>query len=411
MPGKYSVAVAALECLSCQPGYSQPESGATSCSPCSPGKYSALRSSAQCEFCPINTIQTKLNATTCFKCSPGTHTDGGTGKSTCAECGAGTYCAGECGETKGSSCLSCERGQFRTKKMSLARCEKCTKNQGANSIGATLCSPCSKGTFYLDGVCESCPIGYFSGFESSPSCQPCRFAETIGADNCVQTWVVADDCNDLTCLDDSNEDKKQWSCIKCPKGGDCVGPVVRRILLPLSGWWSIPWSNIPLFAKCPYADCLSGKEVLMSLNNVSNGAMNTTNATNSSILPVGSNETSLVVPFNGCRKGSTGVCCGVCETNFARMGIGCSFCSTEMVLIRACSAFGCVMVLVILLMWCRKKLVAAGKKYRKATASIIRILSIMVSFNQISTSLPSVINIDWPPFYVSFLSNLCVYYF
>jgi hypothetical protein len=45
-----------------------------------------------------------------------------------------------------------------------------------------------------------------------------------------------------------------WSCVTCPQGGACSGPVTWSTLGPLFGWWKLPESERPsdkvMFTKC-----------------------------------------------------------------------------------------------------------------------------------------------------------------
>ena len=50
--------------------------------------------------------------------------------------------------------------------------------------------------------------------------------------------------------------KMNWTCVECPDGGNCKGPVTSVTLLPNDGWWPIPPAerNKPeaMFARCLY---------------------------------------------------------------------------------------------------------------------------------------------------------------
>jgi hypothetical protein len=342
-PGQFTINFGSTKCTSCLPGLSSSNHGSTGCVTCSPGTFSLT--SIECENCPINYISTNLSAVKCIECPVGKHTNGYTGKSSCIPCDVGMFCpllsnnnvrSNGCKQIKDSSCYKCNAGKYRTKEMKMTECLTCPPGVGTNNDGMSICLPCSKGTFYNNGQCTLCPIGYYTDREFSMKCVKCLVdvKKIEGSTSCIKTWKTADDCNDKYCLDDSYSNREEWECVACPVGGDCIGPIIRKNVVPLKGYWLVPWSkeNYPSFAKCPYSnDCMGGRLALDNSSNVSSSS-----SLNQSI-EVRINITNMTdddINRNTCIGGTTGTCCAVCKENYVRTGIECEFCTTKMLFTR-----------------------------------------------------------------------------
>jgi hypothetical protein len=137
-------------------------------------------------------------------------------------------------------------------------------------------------------------------------------------------------------------------------------------------WWQVPdsWAppNQPVFEKCPYRNrCFS----------------------------------------DGCTNFTEGPLCAVCSSDHFRDSTGvCAQCTETTVSIKIATLSSIFMVLLLLVWSQRKRIQRLRAKYGSAWRDIVRILTINLSYCQISSSLPGMIQIPWPTKYLELLDKL-----
>ena len=134
----------------------------------------------------------------------------------------------------------------------------------------------------------------------------------------------------------------------------------------MQGYWRVPWSKgNNTFARCPYeADCLGEP---------------------------GENITEKCLP------GTSGPLCSICIEGYNRDGGTCSICSDNSVPLRIGILVGIIIVLVVIVLECRKRVNKKLMVYRPLWSDFLRVVSINITFAQINSSLPTVLDIQWPP--------------
>ena len=220
----------------------------------------------------------------------------------------------------------------------------------------------------------------------------------------TEPWKLAVECTDDQYLNVSSRDPTAWICMQCPKGASCLGPVVWRGVKALHGWWRVPWSlDEATFEVCPYADdCLGFKKTFAAGEE---GYPDVSENTKSSPLHHDSNETTGVV-IEGCLEGTEGPLCSICKQGHNRDILTCMKCRTESFPIRVGIFVLGLGVFAGMASLCRKSLAKRWKRMKPFWVDLLRILNLMVTFAQINSSLPSVIEIQWPSNFVAFVAAL-----
>ena len=246
----------------CPTGTYTNSTGSVSCIPCSPGKFAYTTGNVECTNCPSGYLQDKPAQAECVQVEPGqVVADGGSASISvplgskicsvdppceCDKCASFEACKeGTKGEEPPSrQCITCEAGK-------------------SSSKAATSCVACDKGKFSADGEgpCEECSAGYFQDQNTNPSesCEECPAGwsqSNQGQSLCVSlNWKKPSDCTNDQYLDNRVlKNPSNWSCVTCPQGGACNGPITWSTLGPLFGWWKLPESERPsdklMFTKC-----------------------------------------------------------------------------------------------------------------------------------------------------------------
>ena len=116
-------------------------------------------------------------------------------------------------------------------------------------------------------------------------------------------------------------------------------------------WWRVPWDKEPTYAKCPFRGrCL----------------------------------------VDGCTNITEGPACGLCKKNyFQEVNGDCVICEQGTVLIRGGIISGVLVGIFIILFSFRHKIAQMRQKYASAWRDITRILTINLSYAQVSSSLPN----------------------
>ncbi len=153
------------ECLKCQQGWEQPESGQTECRRCQPGYHANIQGLARCKRCEPGTYSPEPGAVQCWTCPAGTYQNE-PGKWFCNECP-------KCGEKE--RCSDGPEGNG-----------MCVCLDGFRRDGATgECSQCPAGQLGDGLVCRSCPAGTFSATAGSAECEPCPPGSAAGEESTV----------------------------------------------------------------------------------------------------------------------------------------------------------------------------------------------------------------------------------
>jgi hypothetical protein len=139
------------------------------------------------------------------------------------------------------------------------------------------------------------------------------------------------------------------------------------------GYWRVPWSNRS-FERCPYHDDCLGKDDGVH-------APATTNTT---------------VAHEGCIQGTTGPLCSICLEGYNRDGGTCHECENTEVALRVGVLVAVVFVLYLVYLSCRRKVQIKWRKYKTLWRDFLRVVSINITFLQINSSLPHVLEVQWP---------------
>ena len=224
-------------------------------------------------------------------------------------------------------------------------------------------------------------------------------------------WLTADNCkNEEEYLNVNPLLLKDWQCIPCPEGAWCTGRTVWRDVVPLQGWWRVPWStngidNGTVFVKCPYVnDCRGHKEEGEEEEEEEKEKdKEEEKEKEEEHLASADNRRNTTTTVEGCEVGTSGVVCSTCQLNYNRDGQRCIECSNADFVVRLSIVLFIVGLLISLIFTCRKRLKKKWKKYRMVYRDVLRILAINVTFAQINSSLPSVIEVEWPLNFVEFV--------
>jgi hypothetical protein len=168
-----------------------------------------------------------------------------------------------------------------------------------------------------------------------------------------------------------------WKCQSCPEGALCRGDRTFSDIQTKKGYWRIPWSEHNItFERCPYySDCLGAKEETLD------------------------NDTYV----EGCLAGTTGPLCSLCIEGYNRDVNECVVCANSAVPLRIGILVGVVLFLVVLVRQCKKKFQTKFRKYRSLWRDVVRVVSINITFAQINSSVPSMIEIEWPRDWAKFV--------
>ena len=182
-----------------------------------------------------------------------------------------------------------------------------------------------------------------------------------------------------------------WKCDDCPRGAYCRGPTTWNDVRPIKGYWRVPW-KLDQFERCPYVGDCSGVDPDDPRRRIfgSNGTEKNASKT------------------DGCIYGTEGVLCSRCTEGFNRDANICTKCEEGSLGIRIAIVIVLFVFLLAVFLAVRKKLKKAWRKYRSLYRDVLRIVSIFVTFSQINTSMPSIIEVKWPQFFVDFVSNFNV---
>ena len=413
-------------CKSCIRGYYSASAGSTKCQPCNPGTFSNVNGSRSCNDCPPSTFNDDKGSTTCVKCNigkistkygstscqncPAGKIELASNSNTCSECPQGwqraedenaTACI-QCkqGETTvatgATTCAKCDFGQFGLAKGVCAECRgvgeytdsrgateclKCTN--GEVNDGMSSCDKCDLGKHgdTTTGLCSACSEGQYQDARGQGTCQSCLIAGWIPNDkrtDCIKPpWPFAEECQKTEYLDDTTEKKENYTCVACPEGADCsASNASLSTLLSEAGWWRVPEAYGPgteLFARCPFPqDCLPARP----------GQSNCVNTTTQDL-------------------------CSRCKVGYDRISARCEICRKNEIGLRVALMLGLAIICLALLLRSRHFLLKKWRKYKIAVKDASLAAKVIISFLQVSMSLPSMLSdFEFPEEYVIFLHKI-----
>ena len=347
----------------------------TTCLSCQPGQHQDEIGQSYCKKCPKDYFTYNSGRKQCILCIKGRYTLYG-GQSSCVSCAAGRY--GESLPSGGNKCQQCPTGWKRAEEdYNLLECIQCILGETTTITGATSCSGCGIGTYgAVPGECSQCSFGQYQSEKKQITCHTCTGGKLPNeqATGCVKpSYITAEDCDIVKqFLNDSSTDPNEHHCLSCPKGASCYGNIGWNGVIALQGWWRIPWSEGKnTFERCPYSnDCI--------------GSQSPTAATDVNIT-------------ESCLPGTSGPLCSICIEGYNRDGGTCHICNDGSVPMRAGILVTIVLLICVVVMLCRRKVRKKWQIYSSLWRDFLRVISINITFAQINSSLPHVLEIQWPP--------------
>jgi hypothetical protein len=119
-----------------------------------------------------------------------------------------------------------------------------------------------------------------------------------------------------------------------------------------------------------------------------------------------SNATAATAPDagDGCKLGTEGVLCSQCSDGYNRDASVCTKCSDESLPLRLGIFLLIVGVVIAVMALFQRQLKQKWRRYQPLYRDVLRIFSIIITFQQISTSVALVIEVPWPVNFVNFMS-------
>ena len=365
--GFYSRATEQEQCLKCPLGRDAKKKS-TSCSLCLPGEFvvadkacnkcprgyiSQEPESRQCKKCDSGKGTERNGSSFCNRCPKGKRSEGGE----CKDCPEGTYQSSE----EESTCIDCPIG-WGTMTIGQAKCDKIPAPEQILEAPRNLniivvndftieVSWIWEGNTEVNGFeiqigvdrqfISKLPAPAIFGGQKARSTRISRQSDadsehgynaktflwhhnsptylqvraTMGASGltspwslATEPWKLAVECTDDQYLNTTLRDPTAWTCMQCPTGASCPGPVVWKDVQALHGWWRVPWSpENATFIVCPFIeDCLGVKRTPALEEEDQDARPN-----NKGSQYHGNGTTTLV--FEGCLEGTEGPLCSICE--------------------------------------------------------------------------------------------------
>jgi hypothetical protein len=184
-------------------------------------------------------------------------------------------------------------------------------------------------------------------------------------------WKNTQKCSsDSEYLLAEDQDMTLWDCQPCPEGSKCQGPIWQEEIVTLPGFSRVTWA--PTFMspplKCPYEHACLGGTVMRN-------------------------------PENFCVNGTEGPLCTVCSEGYGYSFGKCTECTMQNVGLQLAFAIIVIVIILAFVWYIRKKL----RKYRSVWRDLLRVIKINVDFLQITSAVPELIHISWPPVFNEFL--------
>lgn len=263
----------------------------------------------------------------------------------------------------------------------------------------------------------------------------------------VPKWNIAKHCKLKHCCDDEHEylrifsndndqmklvlplyshsrDESVRKCVTCPTGGNCHGSITSIDVVPKWGYWRIPWSILKFMQCTGKNDCIGapGYNRIIIKNNVEENdndikieyflkecTPTSSSSSSSSSNLCGNNNnnntSNKTQRIETCQLGrvSNSILCGVCSHNYIRSRNNCIKCYTSNKRIILLLLFVFLLIVIQLLYkYCLKKKL---HKYEKASNDVLRIIIVNITLLQINNSLNSIIPIEWPDTFSSYVDS------
>ena len=266
----------------------------------------------------------------------------------------------------------------------MTRCLRCKEGETTLELGAASCSSCDLGRFGVpDRTCIDCPENEYQDERKKTSCKTCKEGRIPNEQQTAcetPPWTVPTDCAlGVQYLNNTDTDEMAWKCQSCPEGALCRGDRTFHDIQGKQGYWRIPWSKHNItFERCPYySDCLGVSE------------------------ESGSNSTYSA--SEGCLVGTQGPLCSLCVEGYNRDINECVACTNTDVPLRIAVFVMVLLLLFLLARQCKKKMERKLNKYKPLWDDVMSVIGINITFAQINSSLPSVIEVVWPKSWSKFV--------
>ena len=414
----------ATVCSDCPAGYHQSEMGEASCLACLPGQYADQDGQPLCKSCTVGKFRDDLGGVQCYNVEEGYIA--AAGRSTQRQVAQGYKaidCEGGGRSTKAcNSVEACPAGK-RGKATATRECQQCPV--GWTSYPAAMkCNQCDKGKYGIVdsgdlAVCADCPAGFYQEAISKNLCVMCPLGweqTNVGSQACVDMGVLSpENCVPQTeyldmsysCAeDDFNCMKENYRCLPCPRGAACEKNSDHTNTRARYGFWRADSISDPRFKmkgtkppfslmqSCPFPKrCNNIKGCLnITSSNVSTGTERDQNATR--VTPQCCPGVNIEYPL-----------CAVCLVGWTKSSTGdCTKCTTSTQSSKTTTllvVFAFVIVLSLILKRVMKKHKAI---IRTLFLDILRVVAVMINFTQISTSVTSTIQVQWPDNFLIYLN-------
>ena len=254
-------------CQLCTPGKYQPANdGQPLCLECNPGMYGVKHGMKRCDECSKGMYRgsSDTNKTKCLACKAGQHQNK-VGQSSCLNCGPGMFVAKDGKEL----CTKCKVGMYRgNSEINTTRCLECKAGQATNGEdGQPFCLLCDLGK-YMNATgaarCFTCPPLTYQNNKGQKQCLGCNNKNIPNQDqtSCITPpWNTEESCNDDHYLNDSSKDNMDWTCVPCPSGSSCTGPISWSGVHSKFGW-SRCANDHSKFVRCSFPGACLGRSNL-----------------------------------------------------------------------------------------------------------------------------------------------------
>ena len=379
-----------LPCNNCPTGRSS-IAGSTKCSACAPGKRIACSPVARaeqsdeacppgsdeiCVDCPVGLFSSDINQWRCARCPDKGTTTTKNGSSSCDQCGLGRY-----GSAPGK-CTACTAGRFQDMP-GQHKCKLCEPDHFGLEAGAT-----------SRGDCRKCNAEYYPH-------------TTTGGRRGISNPTAGCVCAGATTSTRRNENPDGYYtvnrtsaegdqlCAVCPAGADCLQDGMWvDVVMAKPGYWRPPLHN----PQNKFPPCVQGYK-----------SPNGQKLADARCCPGDTcrNLTAAKLkadPDAQCLTGYSGVLCLSCVQGYVKVGADCTPCpggEPDIGLAFACVGGACVLVFVFVLVFliCGRKAEANAKK----VSSLFGQVKILISFLQITSSMPTVMSgVPFPGPYMAF---------
>jgi hypothetical protein len=368
--GQYGPSSGLQNCFDCSRGKYTPNNGTgfSACLNCQLGRVANDTGASSCLDCPVGTFQNSVGSSRCLMCSAGSFQNL-SGSSTCLDCPASYVSpAGSSGckycdyllavwkdtSKSVSSCSTCGLGNIlNISDPADLSCFACSPGFYSSVQTRTSCDECAAGSYQTNSgysSCTPCEQGKFSSIQGrSSNCQECEGGTTITIGSLDQSFCVI-------CDEGYFGSPPRNPCTKCPisPGISCPRGTPTPIVAP--GYWRI--NQISVLQCSPPAACES------------TGANN----------------------FTTCAVQYTGNNCGMCNSQYYRLGLDCKKCPAAWVQTLTILAFVVVFVTIL------ARLMLGEGKFSPDVRVAIQAMQIMSLYTTISP--------NWPPYVKSLINAL-----